>query len=88
MTKQTSVYSMQVLNKIIQKVELPKEFIDSYIKHFINNHKQDKKEMKVRSARLLAIFITNLIEHEHIVLDTTPPEVKYIKLVGRILYRE
>ncbi len=70
---------MQVLNKIIQKVELPKEFIDSYIKHFINNHKQDKKEMKVRSARLLAIFITNLLEHEHIVLDSVPQEVIIFK---------
>jgi hypothetical protein len=67
---------MQVLNKIIQKVELPKEFIDSYIKHAINNHKQDKKEQKLRSARLLAIFIMNLIEHEHIIIDKIPLEVK------------
>jgi hypothetical protein len=66
---------MQVLNKIIQKVELPKEFIDSYIKHSINNHKQDKKEQKLRSARLLAIFITNLMEHEHIMMDKITPEV-------------
>jgi uncharacterized protein (UPF0147 family) len=74
-TTNTSVYSMQVLNKIIQKVELPKEFIDSYIKHSINNYKQDKKEQKLRSARLLAIFIFNLIEHEHIVIDKITPEV-------------
>lgn len=80
---------MQVLNKIIQKVELPKEFIDSYIKHCINNHKQDKKEMKLRSARLLAIFITNLIENEHLLLDTIPIEVYlmiYLILVRRILH--
>lgn len=67
---------MQVLNKIIQKIDLPKEFIDSYIKHCINNYKQEtRKDMKHRLARIIAIFVTNLLENEHLVLETTPPEV-------------
>ena len=67
---------MQVLNKIIQKVDLPKEFIDSYIKHCVASYKQEsKKEMKARHARIIAIFVTNLIENEHLVFEGIPPEV-------------
>ena len=69
---------MQVLNKIIQKVDLPKEFIDSYIKHCVAGYKQEtKKDMKTRHARIIAIFVTNLIENEHLVFDTIPPEVRF-----------
>jgi hypothetical protein len=68
---------MQVLNKVIQKIELPKEFIDSYIKHCINNYKQEpKKDYKGRLARIIAIFITNLIENEHLVIDVVPQELE------------
>jgi hypothetical protein len=67
---------MQVLNKIIQKVDLPKEYIDSYIKHCITNYKTEtKKDMKTRLARIIAIFVTNLIENEHHVFNSIPPEV-------------
>jgi len=67
---------MQVLNKIIQKVDLPKEFIDSYIKHCIASYKQEtKKDYKIRHARIIAIFVTNLIEHEHFYFDMIPHEV-------------
>lgn len=67
---------MQVLNKIIQKIELPKEFISSYIRHVIHGHKMEtKKDMKVRLARIIAIFITNLLDNEHICNDAIPGEV-------------
>jgi hypothetical protein len=67
---------MQVLNKIIQKVDLPKEFIDSYIKHCISSYRQEtKKDYKIRHARIIAIFVTNLIEHEHFYFDSIPHEV-------------
>lgn len=82
---------MQVLNKIIQKVDLPKEFIDSYIKHCINSYKQEtKRELKIRLARIIVIFVTNLIEHEHITIDSIPPEVIYIiyYIVRRFMYRK
>jgi hypothetical protein len=74
---------MQVLNKIIQKVDLPKEFIDSYIKHCIASYRQEtKKDYKIRHARIIAIFVTNLIEHEHFYFDSIPHEVciSYLKL--------
>lgn len=81
-TKTWSIASMQVLNKIIQKVELPKEFIDSYIKHCINNYKQEtRKDMKHRLVRIIAIFVTNLIEHEHLVFDSIPNEVNIFILI-------
>jgi len=68
---------MQVLNKIIQKVDLPKEFIDSYIKHCVTSYKlETKKELKARLARIIAIFVTNLIENEHLAFDTIPIELE------------
>ena len=68
---------MQVLNKIIQKVDLPKEFIDSYIKHCVKNYKDElKKDMKGRLARIIAIFVTNLIENEHLAFETIPAELE------------
>jgi hypothetical protein len=75
-TRSWTVYSMKVLNKIIQKVELPREFINSYIKHCINSYKQEtRKDLKTRLARLISIFITNLLENEHLSHDIIPPEV-------------
>jgi hypothetical protein len=68
---------MRVLNNIIQKVDLPKEFIDSYIKHCINEYKNDpKKDSKERSARIIAFFINNLLENDHLVFETVPQDVK------------
>lgn len=73
---------MQVLYTIIQKVELPKEFIDSYIKHCINEYKQDtKKDSKERSARIIAFFVNNLLENEHLILDTVPQDVSLSNLI-------
>jgi len=75
-TQPWTVNSMDVLNKIIQKVELPNEFIFSYIKHCINNYKSEEdKILKIRLARIIAIFITNLIEYEHLIVDRIPLEV-------------
>lgn len=72
---------MQVLNKIIQKVDLPKEFIDSYIKHCIQNYRQEmKKDLKTRLARIISIFVLNLMDNEHYSFDASiPPEVKNIQ---------
>ena len=69
---------MQVLSKIIQKVDLPKEFIESYIKHCISGYKNEsKKDMKIRFARIISIFVLNLIENEHLFFDVVPVEVIY-----------
>ncbi len=67
---------MQVLSKIIQKVDLPKEFIESYIKHCITGYRNEaKKDLKVRFARIISIFVMNLIENEHLFFEVVPVEV-------------
>lgn len=77
--KPWTVNSMKVVNKLIQKVDMPEPFIKVYIKHIINNYKNEKrKESKVRVARLIAFFINNLLEHEHITIKLVPPEIKEI----------
>jgi hypothetical protein len=77
---------MQVLSKIIQKVDLPKEFIDSYIKHCIAGYKQEpKKEFKTRFARIISIFVTNLIENEHLYFETIPLELEELCMENKKL---
>lgn len=67
--------AMKVLSRIIQYVELPKVFINSYIKHVIGNFKNEtKKDAKTKMARLIAFFITNLIEHKHLTKDGEIPD--------------
>lgn len=85
--------AMKVLSKIIQYVELPKIFINSYIKHVIANFKNEtKKDVKTKMARLIAFFITNLIEHEHLNKESDiPNEVKFFYndlLDRRIIYNK
>ncbi len=55
---------------------MPKEFIDTYIKHIINGYKNEpKKDLKMRFARIISIFVMNLIENEHLHFDKVPIEV-------------
>lgn len=55
---------------------MPEVFVLAYLKHIINNYKQEKKkENKIRLAKITTFFITNLLEHEHINIDMIPPEV-------------
>jgi hypothetical protein len=74
-----TVNSMKVANKIIQKVEMPEAFITTYLKHIIENYKNEKKkENKTRLARLTAFFITNLLDHEHISIKMIPVQIDEI----------
>ena len=74
-----TVNSMKVANKIIQKVEMPEAFITTYLKHIIENYKNEKKkENKTRLARLTAFFITNLLDHEHINIKMIPVQIDEI----------
>lgn len=76
--KNWSVNSLKVANKIIQKVELPPLFITKYIKHIIQNYVSEKKDSKIRLAKLITIFINNLLDHEHINVKMIPSEIKEI----------
>ena len=74
-----TVNSMKVVNKLIQKVEMPKQFIICYLRHIIKSYKDEaKQENKTRIARLAAFFILNLSEHEHINIDMIPKEIEEI----------
>jgi hypothetical protein len=67
---------MQGSNKIIQRVELPKEFIEIYIKFLLLSQKnENNKNLKSKFTRIISVFISNLICHGHIKFDKVPDEV-------------
>lgn len=72
LTKSSSVYSLEVMNRIIQFVELPREFIYKFIQNLILSKKPDKQ--KNRSVRIIAIFISNLIENDHFSFEDEIPD--------------
>ena len=64
-----SVNSLKVVNKLIQKIEFPSQFITGYLKHIIKNYESEgKKDQKNRLAKLISFFILNLLDHEHITI--------------------
>ena len=71
--------SMKLMNKLIQKVDIPKCLIRAYIKHLLDNLKEEKVEFnKIRLARLISFVVLNLLENEHINLSMIPEEIKVI----------
>jgi len=71
-----TINSLKVINKLIQKIEFPPEFITSYLKHIIKNFDSEtKKEQKNRLAKLISFFLINLLDHEHITIDMIPPSI-------------
>jgi hypothetical protein len=71
-----SVNSLKVINKLIQKIEFPPQFITGYLSHIIKSYENEtKKEEKSRLCKLTSFFITNLLDHEHITLDMIPPNI-------------
>lgn len=69
--KPYTIYSLEVINKIIQYIELPNTFIDRFICNLITL-KTEKN--KTRNSRIAAIFIGNLIENEHINFEGALPQ--------------
>jgi len=67
---------MEVINKIIQKVELPVEFVHRYIRHCIEGARSEQKNLKGRSVRMVAFFINNLLDHGHLVTEGIMNEVR------------
>ncbi len=70
--KPYTIYSLEVINKIIQYVELPKEFIDKFICNLITQKSSEKN--KSRNIRIVAIFIGNLLENDHISFEGNIPK--------------
>jgi len=74
-----SINSLKVINKLIQKIEFPSQFITGYIKHIIKDFEaEQKKDQKLRLARLISFFLLNLLDHEHITIDMIPPTINVI----------
>ena len=74
--KDWSVNSLKVVNKLIQKIEFPSQFITGYLKHIIKNFENEpKKDQKIRLAKLISFFILNLLDHEHITVSMIPPTI-------------
>ena len=72
LTKNSTVYSLEVMNRIIQFVELPREFILKFIQNLIISKKTDKQ--KNRGVRIIAIFIINLLENDHFSFEGEIPD--------------
>ena len=74
--KNWSVNSLKVVNKLIQKIEFPSQFITSYLRHIIKNFENEpKKDQKLRLAKLISFFILNLLDHEHININMIPSSI-------------
>ena len=74
-----SVNSLKVVNKLIQKIEFPSQFITGYLKHIIKNYENEtKREQKTRLAKLISFFILNLLDHEHINIDMIPSSINVL----------
>ena len=71
--------SMNVINRILLKVSLPKTYINAYIKHIIQNYYDEKNDEEKKNIKnSLSKFILNLIQNNIISKDNIPNEVNQI----------
>ena len=77
--KKWTINLLKVINKLIQQIDFPRQFITAYLKHLIECYENEsKKESKVRLAKLIAFFLINLLDHEHITTDMIPETISVI----------
>ena len=56
---------MNVLNKILLNVSLPRTYINAYIKHIISEYKNEKNDdMKNNMKKSLSNFVLKLIDNK------------------------
>ena len=72
--------SIKVLSRIINKISIPKSFINSYIKNIISFFiKENNVNEKIKKGKFIAIFINKLIENKIINKnDEIPNEINYL----------
>ena len=74
--KKWTINLLKVVNKLIQKIDFPRQFITTFLKHMITCYENEqKKESKVRLAKLISFFLLNLLDHEHITTDMIPESI-------------
>ena len=77
--KKWTINLLKVINKLIQKIDFPKQFITCYIKHLIKCYTNEQKpEPKKRLAKLISFFLINLLDHEHITYDMIPESINIL----------
>ena len=71
--------SMKVISNIIDNTSLPISFINSYIKHIIENFKDENKiDEKTKLGRYIAYFINKLLDNNIIKVNDIPKEIEYL----------
>ena len=71
--------SMKVISNIIMSITLPKVFINSYIKHIVDNFKEENKnDEKIKLGRYIAYFINKLLDNNFIKVDDIPKEIEIL----------
>ena len=71
-----SVNSMKVINKLIQRIAFPPQFIYLYLKYIIVQFKNEiNMNTKERLGKIFGFFILNLLNHDHITIDMIPPSI-------------
>ena len=71
-----SVNSMKVINKLIQRIAFPPQFISLYLKYIIIQFKNEiNMNTKERLGKIFGFFILNLLNHNHITIDMIPPSI-------------
>ena len=72
--------SMKVLQKIINKISVPKSFINNYIKNVISFYiKENNINEKIKRGKFIAHFINKLIENNILTKDDEiPKEINYL----------
>ena len=71
--------SMKVISNIIENTSLPISFINSYIKHIIENFKEENKsDEKTKLGRYIAYFINKLLDNNIIKVNDIPKEIEYL----------
>ena len=69
--------SMKVISTIITSTSLPKIFINSYIKHIIENFKEENKiDEKTKLGRYIAYFINKLLDNNYLNVNDIPKEIE------------
>ena len=98
--KKWTINLLKVVNKLIQKIDFPRQFITTFLKHMITCYENEqKKESKVRLSKLISFFLLNLLDHEHITTDMIPESITTLisenikehdiqKLIDKLLNKE